>query len=737
MSAFIDDDNIIVTGTFSDTLFIDNDTLISGSLKDLYYVKLDNSANIKWIKHITGKGNSGESSIMKCKKISGSKDGYSFGGFFYDTLYIGKDTIISKGICDIILFKTDTSGNIDWVRQAGSSNYDKCNSITSDQQGNVNLTGYISNSATFDSTENAESAVLESNGSFDIVIAKYNQNGILQWFQSEGGTGQDISYDIISNDTLITITGYTIGVSIWGSDTINTLASTDSDPIIAKLNNSSGKIIEAITIPANLEEDRGINISQDAFGNLLIFGEYDSDSIIFGDILLTNDDPSRPDGFLVNYGCPITTMTTNHKSQACDTIKMPIYLNISKELSISLMEIIISGYSNKAEFLEISTDSTLSQEANWTFTLNETDSSLIMAAAGAIDITESGILFYLNYCIPFGSTDTVQINLSNVLFNEFTTPVSIINGSIIINETTVDTGDVSLNGEVTAYDASLVLKQLVDLTNLNCSQLANADYTSDYTISSLDAYYILMEASGIETTFEDTDSAISTSISNIESLTLSEGEEYEVLITMPQEILTQSFYQKITYDNTLLELTNINWDILTDNYSIISNSNNGTIKIARASKKSDMEQTGITASLSFSVIDENTFTSTQVILEKVQINEDYISLNPGYVTLSSSSTSDLNTSIETQELSINNYPNPFNESSTIDVFIPESQQIRISIFDINGRIVNTLIDEELSSGMHSFNWNTYDNNGDQLSAGCYFIKVFTMDKVVTNKELKI
>ncbi len=734
--------NIILAGSFKNSVIIDADTIFSEkSNLNLCLTKFDSLGNRIWFKKFVV-----SNSDSKFRKLAlSSTDDIYIGGFFQDSLFIESDTLISsnENYEDAVIIKIDSSGSVcsdlnnkPWVRHGGGNSYDRFYDVTVDEEDNLYFTGYITKTATFDSSgiNMLDSRALTSNGYMDIVIGKYNNKGLLTWINTYGDSGEDIGEAIQYYDSILILSGNFAGTIVLGNDSLNNNSTSNNDIFCSKLQ-LSGDFIESQAITGtNYEKNYSLTVDQN--GSFYLTGIFESDTLRCGSETLIGDS-NVTKGFICKFETMNSIELPDLNFNICNRSHFPVYIKLLPDISISSFEVHLKGDFSSLDSLKINTDSSLSGDADWTFSVNETDSTLYIAAAGAYDITESGILFYLDFSILYSEPDTIPISINSVRLNEYDFPINTIDGSIIINEATVDTGDVSLNGEVTAYDASLVLKQLVDLTNLNCSQLANADYTGDYTISSLDAYYILMEASGIETTFEETDTTTSTSTSTIESLTVSEGEEYEVLITLPQEIITQSFYQKITYDNTQLELTDINCEGLTDNYSIISNSNNGTIKIAGASQESDIEQTEITASLSFSVIDEKSFTSTQVILEKVQINEDYISLNPGYVTLSSSSTSDLNTSIETQELSVNNYPNPFNESSTIDVFIPESQQVRISIFDINGRIVNTLIDEELSSGMHSFNWNTYDNNGDQLSAGYYFIKVFTMDKVVTNKALKI
>ena len=70
------------------------------------------------------------------------------------------------------------------------------------------------------------------------------------------------------------------------------------------------------------------------------------------------------------------------------------------------------------------------------------------------------------------------------------------------------------------------------------------------------------------------------------------------------------------------------------------------------------------------------------------------------------------------ELKLENYPNPFNESTTIKYSIQEEGNYQLFIYDINGNIVDSLDLGELSSGVH---YEFYKNDG--LNTGVYYCKL--------------
>ena len=80
-----------------------------------------------------------------------------------------------------------------------------------------------------------------------------------------------------------------------------------------------------------------------------------------------------------------------------------------------------------------------------------------------------------------------------------------------------------------------------------------------------------------------------------------------------------------------------------------------------------------------------------------------------------------------------NYPNPFNPVTTINYDLPNRSIVNLVIYDIMGREVATLLNEERNEGYHSIIWNTRNNVGTPVSAGIYFYQIQAKDFVKTRK----
>ena len=80
-----------------------------------------------------------------------------------------------------------------------------------------------------------------------------------------------------------------------------------------------------------------------------------------------------------------------------------------------------------------------------------------------------------------------------------------------------------------------------------------------------------------------------------------------------------------------------------------------------------------------------------------------------------------------------NYPNPFNPSTTINYGVASTGHITLSIYDITGRLVATLVDGEVSVGPHHVVWNGVDDMGMPVSAGIYIYSLRSESSTMNRK----
>ena len=79
-----------------------------------------------------------------------------------------------------------------------------------------------------------------------------------------------------------------------------------------------------------------------------------------------------------------------------------------------------------------------------------------------------------------------------------------------------------------------------------------------------------------------------------------------------------------------------------------------------------------------------------------------------------------------------NYPNPFNPSTEISFGLPVASHVDLTIYNVLGQKVETLVDREMEAGFHTVTW-----NADKVSTGVYFYRISANDFTETKKMLML
>ena len=152
----------IATDSNGDIYISGTTSSISGSSYDLIIAKYNTSGVIQWQRRLYGAGD--DFSYSMAVDTSGN------------SYMCGFETSQTAGYYDILISKYNASGVIQWQRRLGGVNAENGYAIAVDTSGNVFITG----------NEASQGA-----GLYDIIIAKYNTSGVIQWQRRLGGTGSD------------------------------------------------------------------------------------------------------------------------------------------------------------------------------------------------------------------------------------------------------------------------------------------------------------------------------------------------------------------------------------------------------------------------------------------------------------------------------------------------------------------------------------------------------------------
>jgi hypothetical protein len=75
-----------------------------------------------------------------------------------------------------------------------------------------------------------------------------------------------------------------------------------------------------------------------------------------------------------------------------------------------------------------------------------------------------------------------------------------------------------------------------------------------------------------------------------------------------------------------------------------------------------------------------------------------------------------------------NHPNPFNPATTITFLLPCRARSELSIFDVTGKLITTLVDTELEAGPHVYTW-----RAPNIASGVYFYRLSAAGYSLTKK----
>jgi hypothetical protein len=80
-----------------------------------------------------------------------------------------------------------------------------------------------------------------------------------------------------------------------------------------------------------------------------------------------------------------------------------------------------------------------------------------------------------------------------------------------------------------------------------------------------------------------------------------------------------------------------------------------------------------------------------------------------------------------------NTPNPFNPATTIRFDLPEATRVRLSVYNVKGELVATLMNRHMNEGRKEVSWMARDDGGRSVSSGIYFYRLVAGEFVQTRK----
>ncbi len=416
-----------------------------------------------------------------------------------------------------------------------------------------------------------------------------------------------------------------------------------------------------------------------------------------------------------------------------DSVLVPVNIDLMGNEILSA-ELRFNGFQNILDFLDVDTNNTLAGSAEWDIVINEQSDLVITVGYGSTAITDDGNLFNLKFFVPDSlDEDTIPIFISHVELDENTDSIAVDSGSVIVTHLLY--GDVTMNGDVSALDAATVLRSIVGLDTFDVHQSLSADVTLDGSISALDASVIAQYVAELITDlpYSDSSSLVGSGTFAINDGEFNPGETLSIPIQLSNGGNLLSFEMEFEFDPTLLSFEQIEWSDMITHFMMEESTQDGRIRIAGAGSTPD-GQVGEFGSVSFIVASGINVDSFDVSVNHYRINESEVAESIT-ATFTRSVLGIDNVAIPGSFTLHQNYPNPFNPVTAIRYDLPNQSFVTISVYDILGRKVKTLVNGIESAGYKSVVWDGTDARGNLVSAGIYVYAIQTDAFHQTNKMI--
>jgi len=302
-------------------------------------------------------------------------------------------------------------------------------------------------------------------------------------------------------------------------------------------------------------------------------------------------------------------------------------------------------------------------------------------------------------------------------------------------------GDVTLEGRIDVADLTSIVSHILSLNSLPKRNYDCANVIQDTIVNVVDLVGIINMILGLP--IESTPSPVSydgqfaTVDIEHDDMTLGSYTTLKVKGEFPDDVAGVEL--QIDYDPDVLELLK---PVLADSdakYTLVSNDNmNGRLKIVMYN---NFDLTNPESLIRAGISD--LITLPAIAREDVSADDESI-INISQVYLSTPFATEIPVKGDNPLLPgtfslYQNYPNPFNPTTRIDFEINHNsgamEHVTLNVYNILGRQVKTLVDENMSTGRYTVIWDATDDYGSRVATGIYLYRLEVGDRAESKKML--
>ncbi|MBW2736622.1 MAG: SBBP repeat-containing protein [Deltaproteobacteria bacterium] len=255
--------NIVVAGSFENTVNFGGSPLTSTGDKDIFLASYDSTGAHRWSKRFGSTG--ADYALGVTVDANGN---LTFTGYFHGAINFGGNVLTSAGDNDIFLANYDRQGAHRWSKRFGGALNETGKDVAIDKSNNIFLVGQC------ESATNFGGGNLTGQNGTDVFLASYDASGAHRWSKRFVGSSYDYARGLaVDASGSIAITGYIQGTTEFGGGPLVRMGGPNSD--------------------------QGHAIAVDGAGNVTISGYFD-EAVDFGGGVLTSSDANH-DTFLASY----------------------------------------------------------------------------------------------------------------------------------------------------------------------------------------------------------------------------------------------------------------------------------------------------------------------------------------------------------------------------------------------------------------------------------------------------
>jgi cytoskeletal protein CcmA (bactofilin family) len=695
-------------------------------VRDMAIVKYDPDGNVLMAIHAGG-----TDATVEVHAVAVDEDGNIYvTGRFDLTVDFGGTSLTSNGSRDIFVAKYNAAGSLEWAKSAGNmqqdnEDFDEGKGIAVDADGNSYVTGFFCGDVDFGGT-----TLSSIDDTADVFIAKYDTDGNLEWVISAGGSDHDEGQGIaVDKDGNIYVSGNFVGEAEFDGITLNSVDES-RDIFVAKFD-TDGNIVWAKSAggpedDANNEDEVNDVIAIDGAGNSYItsvfFGEANFDDITL--TVVEDSEPETGDVFVAKYDAEGNAVWAVNAGGPADDIGFGIGVDGSGNSYItgSFQEEIT--FEGEEDDITVETEAAGEDEVDFFVAKLNQAKSFVFIANKLVKIDqneESEGDIFSNGRITFGkgAPGTHEGNLTAV-------------------EAITIAGDNTIDGDVQTGD-KIYLSKISTITGDKSTHAEVEPMPWPSLSFTAGGKSVEVKAGGSKSLEPGSYSKVK--VKDNGTLYLSSGDYYfNILDTEPSAVISIEISECPTNIYVVREL-----DIENDVKVLITGDDAATDKVTFISLQSRKIKIGEGAVVQGNVIVPNAEVHFSEGSEfRGALCADKITLEPNVAFSFHSSEvltkkADEKVATTTEQAPVSsyeleqNYPNPFNPSTQIAFSVKEAGDMQLSIYNLNGQEVRTLISGHMESGRHAITWDGRDNVGQLVPSGIYFYKLRVNGFVQTKK----